>query len=121
MGNEPVVVPPATAESAIPMELSDAIDAIRQQLIISRDRAVASDEDLKFDVGNIEMEFTVSVTRDRSIKGGVKVWVLDVGASGSQALGATQRVKVTLAAVDTGTGASPQVSDRSAGTPPNGS
>ena len=118
MGKEPMVIPAVTAEMAPPMELSDVIEAIRQQLITARDRAVATSEDLKFEVGDIEMEFTVSVVRDKSVKGGVRVWVLDIGASAGQTLGATQRVKVGLTAVDTRTGESPQVRDRSAGNPP---
>jgi Trypsin-co-occurring domain 2 len=119
MENQPVIIPPAAAEGGRPAELSDAIEAVRQQLIIARDRSVAGDQDLKFEVGDIEMEFVVSVTRDKTVKGGVKVWVLDVGASGGQTVGATQRVRVTLRAIDPITGLSPQVSDRSAGNPPS--
>ena len=63
--------------------LQEALAALREDLIES---IVASQtEGLRFEVGEITMEFHVAVERSAEIKGGakggVKFWVVDLGAA----------------------------------------
>lgn len=99
------------------LEIGQAIDAIRAQLTSAVERAEG--ERLRFELGDIELEFSVSLTRDSKAEGGVKVWVLNVGGSTSESAGVTQKLKVTLKPKDSRTGAPPQVRDRSEAQPPN--
>ncbi|WP_328363068.1 hypothetical protein OG800_29775 [Streptomyces sp. NBC_00445] len=93
-----------------PMELADVVDAIRAQLNLARDRGRG--EDLQFELGDIEIEFSVSVSRDHKADGGIKVWVLNAGGSFGQSQGTSQRLKVVLKPTDATTGRRTQVSDK---------
>jgi Trypsin-co-occurring domain 2 len=58
--------------------LQDAIAALRGELI---DSIVASQgEGLRFEVGEIMMEFQIEVERSAEGKGGIKFWVVELGA-----------------------------------------
>jgi hypothetical protein len=73
---------------------------------------------LRFDVGEVELEFTVEVRRDLMAKTGVAVWVVELGGSGARSRGSTHRLKVTLNPVDIATGRSVRVDDLVSGVPP---
>ncbi|MGB3310537.1 MAG: trypco2 family protein [Nodosilinea sp.] len=61
--------------------LQDAIAALRAELIES---VVASQgERLRFEVGEITMEFQVEVERGVDAKGGIQFWVVELGAGGA--------------------------------------
>jgi len=98
------------------MTLAQAIDGIRAEL--TEAMASATDDQLRFDVGDVEMEFTVDVRRDQQARAGVRVWVADLGASAGMSRGLTNRVKVTLHPVDPATGRSPRVADHVEVLPP---
>lgn len=83
------------AEPGIP--LSDLIDAVRSELEIAASKAQG--EQLQFEVQDVKLEVDVTTTGTREAEGGVKVWVLTIGAKGSTANTATQRVTLSLAAV----------------------
>lgn len=58
--------------------LQEAIAALRAELIES---VVASQgERLRFEVGEITMEFHIEVERSADAKGGIKFWVVELGA-----------------------------------------
>ena len=78
----------------------------------------ATDEQLRFDVGDVELEFTVDVRHDRQARGGVRVWVAELGAGGGTSRGSANRLKVTLHPKDTATGRSPRVADHVEVLPP---
>ena len=75
--------------------LADAVAALRQQLAEAQERA--NDQDIRFDIGPIEMEFTVVVTREASAAGKIGFAIftgLEVSAGGK--LGDTQTHKLKL-------------------------
>ncbi|WP_042366220.1 trypco2 family protein [Streptacidiphilus neutrinimicus] len=76
------------------VDLADAIEAIRDQLVTAAVRGAGSE--LAFEVGDIQLEFTVQLSHDRTAKGGVKAWVLTAGYESAQTRADTQRVSVTL-------------------------
>ena len=76
------------------VDLADAIEAIRGQLVDAAERGAGSE--LTFEVGDIQLEFSVQLTHDRTIKGGAKAWVLTAGYQSALAQAETQRVSVTL-------------------------
>jgi hypothetical protein len=89
--------PPVTG-----MELAEAVEAVRQGLMTGAARG--ADAGIRFEVGEIHMEFTVELQRTRSGHGGVKAWVVDAGAESARTLGRTHTVSFTLRPVDAATG-----------------
>ncbi|GAB2781836.1 trypco2 family protein [Amycolatopsis magusensis] len=77
------------------LELAATVAALRRELL---DAAVAAeDESVLFPVGEITVEFQVTVTREAEANAGVKFWVLEAGAAGSVARERVHTVTVTLA------------------------
>ncbi|MCM2394055.1 trypco2 family protein [Streptomyces albipurpureus] len=76
------------------IELADAIEAVREQLIDAATRATG--KPVLFEVGDIEMEFTIELRKD--VSGGLKAkaWVLEAGADITRSTGRTHRVAFTL-------------------------
>ena len=107
---EPVPFAPAALPATAPtMELADAVEAIREQLIQATIRGAS--KDLKFTLGQVELEFAVSLTRDSKAAGGIKVWVLNIDGSTGESVASTHRIKVTLQPTDPRTGKSVQIAD----------
>ncbi|MHC3472160.1 trypco2 family protein [Streptomyces sp. 7R007] len=80
------------------IELADAVQAVRDELITAAGRS--SGQDVVFEVGDIELEFGVELRRE--VKGGAKVraWVVEAGVDGGGGTTRTHRVAVTLRALD---------------------
>ncbi|WP_406300091.1 hypothetical protein OG948_33565 [Embleya sp. NBC_00888] len=76
--------------------LSEVIDEIRAELVAAAARAAA--QDVHFAVGPVQIELQVGVTKTADAKGGVKLWVVDLGAGGSVSHAAVQKVTVNLEA-----------------------
>jgi Trypsin-co-occurring domain 2 len=91
------------------MTLAQAIGGIRAEL--AEAMAAATNEQFRFDVGDIELEFTVDVRHDRTARAGVRVWVVDLGGGGERSRTSGNRLKVTLHPVDSATGRTPRVAD----------
>lgn len=61
--------------------LQEAIAALRAELIES---VIASQgERLRFEVGEITMEFQIEVERSTEAKGGIQFWVVELGGGGA--------------------------------------
>lgn len=76
------------------IELSKAIAALRQELIESV--LAAQGERLRFEVGEITMEFQVEMELSADAKGGVKFWVTELGAGGAVKSKDTHKVVIPL-------------------------
>ncbi|MDH6116773.1 trypco2 family protein [Kitasatospora sp. GAS204B] len=74
------------------IELAEAIEAIRRQLVAAAERAAG--ERFQFEVGPVELEFSVELRRDVTAKGGVKAWVLHADAAAGA--GRTRSHKITV-------------------------
>jgi hypothetical protein len=78
--------------------LQEAIAALRAELIES---VVASQgEQLRFEVGEITMEFQIEVERSAEAKWGIKLWVVEWGAGGAMKDKDVHKVIIPLKPVD---------------------
>ena len=59
-------------------------------------RDLSQDDELRFRVGPIELDFEIGVTKERGVDAGVRFWVLSLGAKGSYENVRTQHLKLTL-------------------------
>jgi hypothetical protein len=76
------------------VSLADAVTAVRDELLEAAARA--HDQDLLFEVGPIQMEFTAELRREARADGRLKAWVLEAGADAGRTSGHTHRVAFTL-------------------------
>jgi hypothetical protein len=90
--------------------LAESIAALREEL--SEAMAAAEGSGLGFEVGDIELEFHVGVTRQAGGRAGLRVWVVELGADGGYAREQIQRVTLTLRPRDA-SGRTVQVHDES--------
>lgn len=68
------------SESGGRIGLQQAIAALREELIDSINSS--QQEALRFEVGEITMEFQIEVERSMEVKGGIKFWVVEFGTGG---------------------------------------
>lgn len=97
------------------IELGTVIEAVRLQLAEAAERAVG--QGIQFPVEGVELEFQVGVTKSVEAKGGVKFWVLDLGAGGSREVQSMQTISVKLGAPLRADGTPLKVARRSADEP----
>ncbi len=74
--------------------LVDVVSALRQEL--ARAAAAATGSEIQFPVGQVTLEFQVGVTRSAEAQGGVRFWVLELGASAGVARESIQTVTIQL-------------------------
>ncbi|MEU6168011.1 trypco2 family protein [Streptomyces tanashiensis] len=79
--------------------VGEAIDHLRAELTAARDRA-AADVGVRFELGDITMEFTVELRREATAKGSVKAWVVSGEAGATSAETSTHRLSFTMRPVD---------------------
>lgn len=84
------------------IELADAIASVRDELLTAARRATG--HPVSFEVGDIEMEFTVELRKEAKGGGKVKAWVVEAGADASRSRGETHRVSFTLKPRNAATG-----------------
>jgi hypothetical protein len=75
-------------------DLADAVTALRAELV--RAMEAGKGEAVQFEVGTVTMEFAVEATADAEAKGGVRFWVVELGASGSVRRSATHTVTLEM-------------------------
>jgi len=85
----------AQPEPGIP--LADLVNAVRRELETAA--IAARDQQLQFEVQDLQLEVDVATTGTREAEGGLKIWVLTIGAKGSRENAATHRVTLNLGAV----------------------
>lgn len=74
--------------------LSEAIQHLRSELFTAM-QAKASDV-LRFQLGTIEIELEVEVTRETTVEGGLKWWLFEAGGEAKRASTATHKIKLKL-------------------------
>jgi Trypsin-co-occurring domain 2 len=87
--------------------LSDAIAALRAELVTAM--TAGQSEKLHFELGPVELEFTVDVHKDGGADGGIRWGVISFGASGSAGSAAGHRVKLVLQPKDVASGGNAEV------------
>ncbi|WP_033323468.1 trypco2 family protein [Streptomyces yerevanensis] len=80
------------------IELADAIASVRDQLMEAATRA--TDQPVSFEVGAVDMEFTLELRKEAKAGGKVKAWVVEAGSDATRAMGRTHRVAFTLTPLD---------------------
>ncbi|MFB6953326.1 trypco2 family protein [Streptomyces niveus] len=85
------------------IDLTQAVQVVRDQLMAAA--ASGAGQELRFDVGEIQMEFAVELRRDTRVKGGVKAWVVSADADTGSGSAHTHKVAFTLKPKDARTGA----------------
>lgn len=76
------------------VDLADAVRVVREQLDAAR--VTGAGESTRFEVGGVEIEFAVEVTKDARAEGGVRLGVVSFGAAGGVSAASTHRVRLTL-------------------------
>jgi hypothetical protein len=80
----------------VQMPLADLIDAVREELQRAADQA--GSKRLQFEVQDVELEVEVTTSGSREAEGGIKLWVVNLGAKGSRTNANTHRVTLHLTA-----------------------
>ncbi|MBF0603177.1 MAG: hypothetical protein HQL07_05720 [Nitrospirae bacterium] len=88
--------------------LAEMISSLRSELQQAQDEG--KDKELRFAVGDVELELQVTVTKEGTVGGGVKFWVYEANAGGKVAEQMVQKIKIKLAPVGSD-GRSLQISD----------
>jgi hypothetical protein len=91
-----------------PIGIAEAVDHLRDELL--RARADGGDG-LEFQVGPVELEFSVEMRREGKGKTGLKAWVVSAGAERSVSQASVHRLKFVLTPRDTRTGGAYHVAD----------
>ncbi|GAA5070142.1 trypco2 family protein [Streptomyces sp. SID10815] len=80
--------------SAGGIELAAAVQAVRDELL--RAAAQGAGSDMVFQVGPIQLEFTVELRADARVRGGIKAFVVSGEADAGAGRTRTHRVALTL-------------------------
>lgn len=76
------------------VELAALISELRKEL--SAAMQAGQDEDLRFELGTVELELTVMVGKAAGPNAKVKFWVVELGADAKLSSQSTQRIKLRL-------------------------
>ncbi|MFF2189350.1 trypco2 family protein [Streptomyces sp. NPDC058155] len=78
------------------VELAELIRQLRKELKAAAAEGAEAGEALQFEVGPVEVEATVAISREAGANGKVRFWVVEAGGDGRFARSATQRITLTL-------------------------
>ncbi|WP_385633412.1 trypco2 family protein [Streptomyces sp. SudanB5_2050] len=90
--------------------MSEVVSTVRAEL--QQAMADGHDEQIRFRLGSVEMEFAVEIRKDAEARTKVMVLPWSAEAKGGYSNGTTHRVKITLDPEDS-SGARPLITDRS--------
>ena len=74
--------------------LKDAIEALRSEL--SESILVSEGKKVRFEVGEIEMEFQVAIEQTGTGKAGLKFWVVELGGEVADKTSMIHKIKIPL-------------------------
>ena len=77
-----------------PIGLAEAIGRVRTELVQARREGEG--RELRFRLGEVQLQFEVALTREGAGEAGINVWVISVGAKGSVTSAQTHTVTVSL-------------------------
>lgn len=76
------------------VELAQMISHLRQELSVAMREGEG--EELRFELGPVELELTVAMSKEAGPNAKVRFWVVELGADAKVASQATQRITLTL-------------------------
>jgi hypothetical protein len=91
------------------VELAELIGQLRTEL--AEAMKAGEDAELRFELGPVELELTVQVTKEATPTAKVKFWVIEAGADTKFASSVAQRIKLTLDPRRAGHAGRPLISD----------
>lgn len=97
------------------LKLSEMIEALRVELAAAAD--AGKDHPLRFEVGPIELEVEIAVTKSTAGNASVEFWVVKAGAERERSDAVTHRIKVTLKPERADGSGPPKVSRTASGPP----
>lgn len=77
--------------------IAEAVEHLRGELLAA---AAGRRGDLEFQVGPVELEFSVEMRKEKKASGGLKAWVVSAGAEASRSSASVHRVKLVLTPKD---------------------
>ncbi len=80
--------------------LSEMIHTLRRELQVSM--AVSEDEDLRFEVPEVEVELKIAIARSRKLGGKVAFWVVEAGAGAEKSAAQVHTFRLRLRPVSRG-------------------
>lgn len=80
--------------TAVAVELADLIGQLRAEL--TEAMRTGDGTDLRFEVGPVELELTIAVSKEAKPGAKVKIWVAEAGVEGKLESSTTQRIKLVL-------------------------
>lgn len=93
--------------------LAEAIRELRAELIAAQAESPGPDGDgVRFELGPVEMEFAITLSREGSGKAGVQIGVVTLGGGASLASESVHRVKFVLTPKDAHTGSALEISSQ---------
>lgn len=87
-------------ETNVKIPLAEAIRAVRLELLTAIREG--GDEELRFALGPVELEFRVDVSREAGGETGISFWVISLGGRGSKSSATAHTVKLSLTPVRAG-------------------
>lgn len=85
--------------------LAEVVEDLRSELQTAA--SAANGDQIRFEVGAVELTLSVQVSRETTPGAKVKFWVMEAGADISSSKAATQQVKLTLSPANTAADQSP--------------
>jgi hypothetical protein len=76
------------------IELAEVIRQLRDELEVAR--RAATDAELRFEMGPVELEVMVALEKDARAGAKVRFWVVDLGGEAGFVSSSTHRIKLTL-------------------------
>ncbi len=77
-----------------PIGLEEAIRSVRREL--TNAMAAGQDEEIRFRVGTVQLDFQVAVSREAEASGKVRFWVVELGGGGKAGTSTTHTVRLKL-------------------------
>ncbi|MFE1960987.1 trypco2 family protein [Streptomyces sp. NPDC059479] len=78
------------------VELAEMIGQLRAELTEAMRQGENENADLRFELGPVELELTISVDKEAGPGAKVRFWVVELGADAKIAQNSTQRITLTL-------------------------
>jgi Trypsin-co-occurring domain 2 len=78
----------------IDLPLADMLQALRQE--IQTAMLEGENQPVRFQIAKADLEMQIAVSRDREVKGGIKIWVLSADAKATSATKVTHTLKLSL-------------------------
>jgi hypothetical protein len=78
----------------VQVPLAEAVRALRREIVVAS--RAGRDEEVRFRLGPIELEFALEVSREAGGEGALKFWVVSLGGQAKRGSATTHTVRLVL-------------------------